>query len=130
MNLFFHPEGDDWSLRSYVAFGPMATMEETMATIEARTASHKGRYFLLSPGFKPFWQTDKSGLDCTVCVDNETYATPAGYVYTGREKRPCVPYRPCLLPQGDEKLVYWVGMSLEFLTKETHAIWREKSHDW
>jgi hypothetical protein len=135
MNLFFHPEGDDWSLRSYVSFGPMASVDQAMATIEARAPpkSHKGIYFLLQQGYKPFWQRDTSSLNCTVCVDNEYHAKPADYVPSNRDRwQPCEPYRACVIPRDsvNEKLVYAVGTSLDILGNQTHVVWREKSHDW
>ena len=133
MNLYFHPESDDWTARSYSFFGAKESMDEVETTIEARAkGSHKGVYFLLKPGFKPFWQVDKSGLGCTVCVDSEHFAKPADYVYKSGQPQPCVAYKACVVPRESVDLtkVYAAGMSMARLRDETRLIWRERSHDW
>ena len=132
LTLYFHPDGDDWSFRSYSTFGLMASLDAAMVVMEARKDA-KGVFFLLNPACKPFWQRDASGLNCTVCVDSEHYAKPVGYIRKNAwDPTPCEAYRPCEVPRGDvdKKLVYEVGLSIDLLRNQTCTIWRERSHDW
>jgi len=125
MNLYYHHGGDDWSLRSYHSFGLQESLDDAMKAIEDWTWSHTGYFFLLAPNCYPFWQSDKSGLGCTVNVDNEYCARPVG-----GKRNECSPYIPCVRRKVEDPRVYSVGVSLTLVKKEVHVIWRERSHDW
>ena len=134
MNLFFHPEGGDWTARSYRVLGSVDSLDAAKVLIEA--SCQTGVWFLLERTHKPFWHRAKNGLPNTVNVDSEQYAKPHGLtdrVWRQNSPRlPCESYVACDIPDAevDRKLFYPIGVSIETVTGVSRTVWREKSHDW